>query len=158
MKTILSILFFFLIIFQSFSQTALPSAHWPKNEVAFDLSTNLLNIHVSGMVERSFHPKPGFHWGIAGGLVWAPIMPSSGFASPTEGAIFSSSLWTGKNSNHFEMRLGVAVIDLLNEHYTGLFPIFYFGYRRQKPDSPTFFRTYLGSVGIGFGVGRVWGR
>ncbi|MEM7374380.1 MAG: hypothetical protein AAF587_37645 [Bacteroidota bacterium] len=170
MKSISLFLYAFLFSFAVYSNSASlsgpsgqvsgDSTHhqqkdWPDLTLAGDVSFNPFNINLSVMGEILTHPNPGLHIGLGGGIFAAPVTPGSDYANYAQGLFLTTSLWTGKKNNHFEMQAGVALYhNEFKDDLESYFPIVSLGYRRQKPGKSSFFRVYLGTVGIGVGVGR----
>lgn len=69
------------------------------------------------------------------------------------GGSASVTMLTGKNNHHFELNGGVFIG--YDEYYKDMFylPIVDFGYRYQKPSGGFLFKTKLGILGLGFGLG-----
>ena len=113
-----------------------------NNSIYFDMSAGLAS-QVSINYERGFYFGEKVSWlgrigiGEAGALGGA----SGG------GVIGAITMLTGKKNNHFELNTGVFIVQ--DNGYL----LLDIGYRFQKPEGGFIFKTHLGSLGAGIGVG-----
>lgn len=146
---------FFLLLF-SLSLVGLKAqsvtTDWPSTILAFDATTTGVQLTGSLAIERHFHPNPGFHTFIGGGIFGAKDF---GLASDEIGPFLEAGFWTGKRNHHFEMRAGITVYGF--PKMTEAYPVGAIGYRWHNPDKPAVFRIFLGNV-TGIGLGWVLGK
>lgn len=101
--------------------------------------------------EFRFSDRPKVSWhgraGIGLGAFWLFVGGPGGSGSIT--------MLTGKKNHHFELNMGVFIG---KDRFYEPFPIFYlpiidFGYRYQKPKGGFLFKTKIGVLGPGIGLG-----
>ncbi|MEM7369147.1 MAG: hypothetical protein AAF587_11150 [Bacteroidota bacterium] len=127
------------------------TSDWPSTILAFDVTTTGVQVTGSLAIERHFHPKPGFHTFIGGGIFAAK---DGGLASDEIGPFLEAGFWTGKRNHHFEMRAGITAYDYSSPEF---YPVGSIGYRWHNPEKPLIFRIFLGNV-TGIGLGLVLGK
>ncbi len=84
-----------------------------------------------------------------GGLGVAGILMATG----GPGILGGITMLTGKGNNHFEINGGAFIGKDLELDNIFVFPLIDFGYRYQKPEGGFIFRTKVGFLGIGIGLG-----
>lgn len=113
-----------------------------SNSVYFDLSAGLAS-QVSINYERGFYRGEKTFWFGRIGIGEAGALGNASGA----GIIGAVTMLTGKSNNHFELNTGVF---LIQDNGYLLLDI---GYRFQKPEGGLIFKTHLGTLGAGIGLG-----
>ena len=60
---------------------------------------------------------------------------------------------TGKRHNHFERKAGIFIVVYSDENNSGVIPRLDVGYHYQKPNGGFVFKTKIGILGLGIGLG-----
>jgi hypothetical protein len=69
------------------------------------------------------------------------------------GGLAGLTFLLGRNNNHFETSLGVFVGSYFDANGLEGYPIITIGYKYQKPEGGFIFRSNIGTLGIGVGLG-----
>jgi hypothetical protein len=117
-----------------------------ENSIYFDAGL-MPGYHAFVNYERGFYEGKKVSWygrmGVGyGGLIFA----GGGF-----GALGAVTMLTGKKNSHFELSTGF--FRGKEDRDTITLPIIDIGYRYQKPEGGFIFKTKIGILGVGFGVG-----
>ncbi|GAB4414657.1 MAG: hypothetical protein OHK0039_22670 [Bacteroidia bacterium] len=130
---------------------------WDAYSLSVYASTNLFASPIVGSFEGYIH-RGRAHWGLGTGLTYTFSQWPDNMLGPHAYA----SYWSGLRAHHFEAKLGMAMgIEYEQDGYSGnitWIPVVTLGYRYQRPYSRFFFRTGLGTGGIGVGIGTTFGR
>ena len=101
-------------------------------------------------------------WGISTGVVSTFL---DEFQYNALGIYLAGVILTGKESNHFEGRLGISYHPIYLYPEAGsknedipFMPVISVGYRYQKPGDDHFYRVSFGTGGIGVGIGMILGQ
>jgi hypothetical protein len=161
MKIYLLIITALLLSFNSFSQK-LDEELWTKRtqEISFSGSSLLFATPLNLSYNMCWH-RDKIHYGIYAGATWV-FYEIIDYASV--GVHGGFDIYFGRKNHHPELKLGMAYtpIDVYSRTpYTDydydLVPVISLGYRYQSPAKRNFFRIFIGTGGIGFGIGRVLG-
>jgi hypothetical protein len=160
MKTLLAVITAtMLLTFPVHITKAQESWQQSSSSISGYASTLLLASVVNASYERLFL-KSGGHIGFTGGLTMAVQHWSGGLDDAGLGPHMAFTWLSGLGANHFELKLGGALI-LGHSESRGLevgypMPVISLGYRRQAPGSNSFFRCGVSTAGIGVGAGYVF--
>lgn len=75
------------------------------------------------------------------------------------GVLTGFTMLTGNKYSHFEASIGIFTLYNITSYVNpGLYvhPVVNVGYRYQKPEGGFLFKSYLGNVGIGLGLGKAF--
>ncbi|MDG1849987.1 MAG: hypothetical protein P8I82_05825 [Flavobacteriales bacterium] len=93
--------------------------------------------------------------GYAGALA---IAPGAAFGVLGKGGLGALTLLTGSNKHHFELVCGafMGISDVSTSKDTFILPVVDVGYRYQKPGTSFIFRSKVGFLGLGIGLGHAF--
>jgi hypothetical protein len=63
------------------------------------------------------------------------------------------TMLTGKRNSHFELNTGTFIVSDSDDTNSGVYPLLAMGYRYQKPSGGFVFKTKIGILGLGIGLG-----
>ena|ERR1035437_640298 len=174
MKRIYFFLVFVVVTTQLFAQEHNLSR--AKNALFLDVEYIYITGNYAINYERQVYANHGFKSGINLGFGgWYSFVNKGNVSLNHQANSYSIPVTintvTGSGSNHFELDLGVRY--LLNKKWTGSFdngiespipqldnsvflPVCTFGYRYQKSKGGVVFRAFVGSGGIGLGLGHAF--
>ncbi|MCK5441322.1 MAG: hypothetical protein KAJ23_05495 [Maribacter sp.] len=69
------------------------------------------------------------------------------------GGLAALTMLTGKGNNHFELNAGTFIVSDSDKNNSGVYPLLDAGYRYQKPGGGFIFKTKIGILGLGIGLG-----
>jgi hypothetical protein len=137
-----------LLITIGFSANAQSSEEneMPKNSIYFDMGL-IPGYHAFVNYERNFYEGKKVSWyGRMGAGYGGFLLSSGGF-----GALGAVTMITGKKNSHFELSTGFFRGKGFGDTFT--LPIIDVGFRYQKPEGGFIFKTKVGILGVGFGLG-----
>jgi hypothetical protein len=141
-----SILFMFFCMHTDAQNTE--SITFSKNNLYVDVGGHF-GAQVSLNYECQFYSGKKVTWYGRGGLGAAGIIMATGGL----GGLGAVTMVTGKGNRHFELNGGAFVGYDTDLNQMFLFPLLDFGYRYQKPEGGFIFKSKLGILGIGIGIG-----
>ncbi|MCC6691555.1 MAG: hypothetical protein IT235_08495 [Bacteroidia bacterium] len=89
-----------------------------------------------------------FYTNIGSGVAYTPIDGETFIV--TTGRI---GFLIGKKNNHFDANVGAAFLALKESVFHFLLPLVNIGYRYQRPEGGIIFKSYIGTEGLGLGLG-----
>jgi hypothetical protein len=143
--------------FASFSQSSDENV-WRKSSQSISLSAStLLFATPINLSYNQFWHNDGIHYGVNAGasFVFYELVQ---YASV--GVHSSFGVFLGRNSHHPELKFGIAYTPLLvyslteyTDYNYPFVPVISVGYRYQNPGENDFYRVFIGTGGIGIGMG-----
>lgn len=139
------------------------SSEWPKStqSISFSGSTLLFATPINASYNYTRHNN-AFHYGINAGVTWC-FYEIIEYA--TIGVHTSFDMYFGKKSHHPQLRLGLAYSPIMvyslteyTDYDYDFVPVISLGYRYEKPGDDKYWRIFIGTGGIGFGLGANIGK
>jgi hypothetical protein len=137
-------------------------AEWSStsNSIAINAGTLITATPVGITYERLWN-REKLHLGLSTGSMVTFLEGGEG----TLGFYLAFVMMTGKKNNHFEARLGGSYHPIYLYPDAGSYnydlpfiPVITLCYRYQLPEGKTYYRFYIGTGGVGIGIGFVLGQ